>query len=59
MNWVKKYKLPVIGDIKYNGHLCKNLDKLWQALYQFYNVAQDRPINIHLLDKFPSHQQVE
>ena len=51
MNWIKKPKLPAIKAIKYNGQQCNNLDELWQVLHQFYNVAQDRPINIYILVK--------
>ena len=33
MNWVKKYKLPAIEAIHYNGHPYIKLDDLWQALH--------------------------
>jgi len=45
--------------IKYNDHPCNELDELWQAFYQSYNMAQDRPINSQLLDKVPSYQNTE
>ena len=48
MNWVKKHKLPAMEVIKLNNQLCNNLDNLWYTLYQSYNSAQDRPINLHL-----------
>ena len=59
MNYIKKYKLPATEAIKFNRHSCNKLDDLWQVLYQSYNAAQDRPINLQLLDKILSHQQVE
>ena len=40
MNWVKKRKLPTIKVIKYNRYLCLELDDLWQALYESFNLAQ-------------------
>ena len=59
MNYIKKYKLPATEAIKFNRHSCNKLDDLWQVLYQSYNAAQDRPINLQLLDKILLHQQVE
>lgn len=32
--------------IKFNGYPCNDLNNLWQALHQSYNIAQDRPINL-------------
>jgi len=56
-DWVKKQKLPAIETIKFNRHLYNELDDLWQALYLFFNSAQDRLINFQLLDKIPLYQQ--
>ena len=56
MNWVKKCKLLATEAIRYNECLYNDLDKLWQVLHQSYNTAQERLINIHLLDKVSSHQ---
>ena len=39
MNWVKKYKLPAIKALQYNGQLYIELTDLWQALYQTFNSA--------------------
>jgi len=54
MNWVKKYKLPAIEAIQYKKHLCIKLKDLWIALHNFFNSAQTREINIHVLDKIPN-----
>ena len=43
----------------FNGQLCIELDKLWQALYQSFNSAQDHQINIKVLDKIPSKPALE
>jgi len=53
MNWVKKCKLPTTEAIKFNGQPCNNLDDLWYVLYHLYNSAQNRPINLHLLNEIP------
>jgi len=36
---VKKGKLSTLEAIKYNSYPCIKLDKLWQALHQFYSKA--------------------
>jgi len=59
MNWIKKYKLLAIEAIKFNSLPCNELNYLWQALYQLYNSAQDRPIDLQLLNEIPLYQQVE
>jgi len=59
MNWVRKQKLPATETIKFNGHLCNELDNLWQALYQSYNSTQDKPIDTQLLNELPSYQQAK
>jgi len=55
MNWVRKQKLPAIEALCFNSQLCIELDKLWQALYQPFNSAQDYQINIEVLDKILSN----
>jgi len=40
--------------IKFNGLSCNDLNDLWQALHQSYNSAQNKPINLQLLDEIPS-----
>jgi len=59
MNWVNKHKLPAMKAIKFNWYPYNELDDLWQVLYQSYNTAQNRPINIQLLDKILLHQLAE
>ena len=54
MNWVKKCKLPAIKAIQYEGHLCIELEDLWITLYNSFNSAQIREIDIHILDKIPN-----
>ena len=53
MNWVKKHKPPTTEAIKFNGQPCNNLDDLWYTLHHSYNSAQNRPINLCLLDEIP------
>jgi len=53
INWAKKWKLPTTEAIKFNRISYNNLDNLWQVLHQSYNTAQDKPINIQLLDEIP------
>ena len=54
MNWVKKRKLPATKAIQYNGHPCIQLKDLWEALYNTFNLAQNRQIDITLLDEVPN-----
>ena len=53
MSWVKKYKLPVIKAIQYEGHLCIELKDLWKALHNSFNSAQMHEVDIHVLDEIP------
>ena len=39
MNWVNKRNLLVIKAIRYNGHLCIEIDDLWLALHSSFNMA--------------------
>ena len=59
MNQIRNQKLLATEAIKFDGHLCNKLDNLWQALYQLYNSAQDRPIDTQLFDELSSYQQVK
>ena len=59
MNWIKKRKLSTIEGINFNRHSYNKLNNLWQAFYQSYNTAQDRLINLQILDEIPSHQQAK
>ena len=54
MNQVKKYKLPAIKAIQYEGYPCIELGDLWIALHNSFNSAQIREIDIHILDKIPN-----
>ena len=56
INWVKKHKLSAMEVINFNECPCDELDKLWQALH---NTAQNKLINLQLLDEIPLHQQAE
>jgi len=51
MNWVKKCKLSTTEALKFNGQPYNNLDDLWYTLHHSYNSAQNRPINLCLLNK--------
>jgi len=59
MNWVKKQKLPVVEAIQYKGHLCIELEDLWNALYSFFNSTQAREVNIHFLDEISGKTPTE
>ena len=53
MDGVKERKNPPCEAIQYNGEPCHDLDKLWDALHGTYNVANDRPVDLSLLDNLP------
>ena len=40
----------MIEAIQYEGHSCIELKDLWIALHNFFNSAQTREIDIHILD---------
>ena len=40
INWVKKRKLLAIKAIKHNSHLYLEIEDLWQAFYESFNLAQ-------------------
>ena len=50
MNWIKKRKLPTIKAIQYDGCSYIELNDLWKALYNSFNLAQNCQIDIHLLE---------
>jgi len=50
MNWVRKKSLLAIETIYHKGQPCNNLITLWNALYNLYNSAENRPINTRCLD---------
>ena len=45
--------------IKFNGRLYNHLDELQQALHQLYNLVQDYPIKLQILEEIPSYLQIE
>ena len=51
MNWVKKHKLPAIKAIWHNGQLYTNLEDLWEALHQSFNLVQNCQVNLDILDE--------
>ena len=51
MNWINRYKLPVIEAIKYDGQPCLSLDSLWNALHDSFNTALNRHVDINILSK--------
>ena len=53
MNWVKKYKLPAIEAIQFNGRPCTKINNLWQALHLSFNLAHDHQTYPQLLMKIP------
>jgi len=46
MSWIKKCKLLAIKAIQYNNQLCIELNNLWQALYQLFNLVQNHQTNL-------------
>ena len=58
MNWVKRRRLPVIEAIQYNGHLCIELDDLWNAIHRSFNLAQDHYIEYLLLKEISNKETI-
>ena len=54
MSWVKQRKLPAVETIRFQDQPCNNLSDLWRALYQSYNAAANRSVDLSVLDKVPS-----
>jgi len=40
----------------FNCQPCIEIDNLWQALYQMFNLAQNHQVDLNLWDKFVSKQ---
>ena len=59
MNWIRKWKLSIIEAIQYKGHLCIELEDLWNTLHNSFNSTQTREIDIHILDNIPSKPMKE
>ena len=51
MNWIKQRKLPAIEAIKHEGQLCLTLDSLWHALHKSFNSAQNRQVDLNILNE--------
>ena len=51
MNWIKRRKLPAIEAINHNGQPCLTLDSLWNALHKTFNSAQNRQVDLNILDE--------
>jgi len=51
MNWVNKWKLPVIKAIKYNNQPCLTIEDFWQALHSTFNIALHHKVDISILDE--------
>ena len=56
MNWVNKYKLPVMEAIKYNNNPCLSLNSLWTVLHSSFNTALHRQVDINILDEIRNKQ---
>jgi len=59
MNWVKKKSMPAIETISYENCPCNTLTDLWHALHNFYNSAENRPVNTYFLNKIPQADTIE
>ena len=51
MNWIKRRKLPAIEAINHNGQPCLTLNSLWNALHKTFNSAQNRQVDLNILDE--------
>ena len=50
-NWINRRKLPATRTIKHNDQLCLSPESLWDILHSTFNTAQNRPININILNE--------
>ena len=50
-NWINRHKLPATETIKHNGQPCLSPESLWDTLHSIFNIAQNCPINIDILNK--------
>jgi len=51
MNWVQKKLMLAIESISYENRPCNTFPDLWHALHNFYNSAENRPVNTRFLNK--------
>jgi len=50
-NWINRWKLPATRAIKHNGQPCLSPESLWDVLHSTFNTAQNRQINIEILNE--------
>ncbi|KAJ3527773.1 hypothetical protein NMY22_g9661 [Coprinellus aureogranulatus] len=54
MAWIQERKNPPREAIQFNGQPCHTTDQLWQALHGTYNAANNRPVDLSILDNLPT-----
>ncbi|KAJ3522438.1 hypothetical protein NMY22_g11892 [Coprinellus aureogranulatus] len=54
MAWIQERKNPPCEAIQFNGQPCHTTDQLWQALHGTYNAANNRPVDLSILDDLPT-----
>ncbi|KAJ3499868.1 hypothetical protein NMY22_g19468 [Coprinellus aureogranulatus] len=54
MVWIQERKNPPCKAIQFNGQPCHTTDQLWQALHGTYNAANNRPVDLSILDDLPT-----
>jgi len=59
VNWVKERNLSAVKAIKYNNCSCLEIHDLWNALHFTFNLAQDRYVNVDILDEIPNKSTEE
>ena len=50
MNWIRRYKLPAVEAIKYDGHPCLSPESLWDALHSTFNTALNHQVDLNILN---------
>ena len=51
INWIKKRKLPAIEAIIHDRQPCLTLDSLWNVLYNIFNTALNRQVDLNIINK--------
>ena len=51
MNWINKRKLLATEAIKFNSQPCIILDSLWDTLYNMFNYAINRQVDVDILNE--------
>ncbi|KAJ3502935.1 hypothetical protein NMY22_g18421 [Coprinellus aureogranulatus] len=54
MAWIQERKNPPCEAIQFNGQPCHTTDQLWQVLHATYNAANNRPVDLSILDDLPT-----